>query len=615
MKNIFKLILLPLCFLSISQVLLCQSLRTRVIKFDINTFGKETTQVAAINQDELEIFMFPNLNVNVNFSDANNDGILEALEAGDITIEVYNSGGKADTVEVLINPVREINGLVMNDTYFNTSIGSEEKKIFNIPIKATIDIPTDSVLLNISVKENIGGFDAVAQLQMSTYEFQGANLKIVGVRIVDSGKNLRPVKADGMMQKGETVMAYVTIQNVGQGVAEDVNYSIKTTDPNAFLLLDRGPTKEIDGKIKNLLLGESIEIPVRLSTNYRYQHIGDYLPFVLSMSEKFHRGDIIAENLPIPYNQAPEKAKLITVVPDLNKLNSLKKTQLFSESDKFSSNIKFKDITSAPLGAELYPNAIAVVIGAGTNSNNIPPAPYAANDAVIMEQYFRNTMGIHNIMTVTDAEVTRSKLLDIFNPNGDLSRYVLPDSTDVFVYYSGHGIPDKDDDGNLDVYLIPDDCRKDMLRERGYSLNKMYANLNDLKAKSVTVILDACFSGSSKQSSSLSGESISNMKGVEIEIEDLAEKPWMDNPNFRVMTSSSGDQTSLAFDKSQSGLFTYYLALGMQGDADSNKDKKITVEELNEYVSAQVSKAAKQIRDGNQTPQLLGNGNLVIVQF
>ncbi len=615
MKNIFKLILLPLCFLSISQVLLCQSLRTRVIKFDINTFGKETTQVAAINQDELEIFMFPNLNVNVNFSDANNDGILEALEAGDITIEVYNSGGKADTVEVLINPVREINGLVMNDTYFNTSIGSEEKKIFNIPIKATIDIPTDSVLLNISVKENIGGFDAVAQLQMSTYEFQGANLKIVGVRIVDSGKNLRPVKADGMMQKGETVMAYVTIQNVGQGVAEDVNYSIKTTDPNAFLLLDRGPTKEIDGKIKNLLLGESIEIPVRLSTNYRYQHIGDYLPFVLSMSEKFHRGDIIAENLPIPYNQAPEKAKLITVVPDLNKFNSLKKTQLFSESDKFSSNIKFKDITSAPLGAELYPNAIAVVIGAGTNSNNIPPAPYAANDAVIMEQYFRNTMGIHNIMTVTDAEVTRSKLLDIFNPNGDLSRYVLPDSTDVFVYYSGHGIPDKDDDGNLDVYLIPDDCRKDMLRERGYSLNKMYANLNDLKAKSVTVILDACFSGSSKQSSSLSGESISNMKGVEIEIEDLAEKPWMDNPNFRVMTSSSGDQTSLAFDKSQSGLFTYYLALGMQGDADSNKDKKITVEELNEYVSAQVSKAAKQIRDGNQTPQLLGNGNLVIVQF
>ena len=105
------------------------------------------------------------------------------------------------------------------------------------------------------------------------------------------------------------------------------------------------------------------------------------------------------------------------------------------------------------------------------------------------------------------------------------------------------------------------------------------------------------------------------MKGVEIVIEDLAEKPWKNNDNFRVLTSSSGDQTSLAFDRSQSGLFTYYLALGMQGEADLNGDKIITIEELNEYVSAQVSKAAKQIRDGNQTPQLLGNGNMIIVQF
>ena len=395
------------------------------------------------------------------------------------------------------------------DTYFNTPIAVRVriKKISRVSaIKQLSIYRLIQFIFNISVKENVGGFDALAQLQMSTYEFQGADLQIMGVRIVDSGKNLKTVKADGMMQKGETVMAYVTIQNVGQGVAQDVSYSLTASDPNAFILLDKGPTKRIDGTVKNLLLGESIEIPVRISTNPRYEHTGEYFPFVFSMYEHYHKGDIIAASLPIPYNQTPEKPKLITVVPDVSKFNSLKKTQLFSESDKFSSNIKFKDISSAPLGSELYPNAIAVVIGAGTNSNNITPAPYAANDAIIMEQYFRNTMGIHNILTITDREVTRSKLMDIFNPNGDLSRYVMQDSTDVFVYYSGHGIPDKDDNGDMDVFLVPDDCRKDMLKERGYSLNKMYANLNNLKAKSVTVILDACFSGPQAESS-LAGES------------------------------------------------------------------------------------------------------------
>ena len=118
MKNKILLTLL-ITFLGISFPLTAfsQSVRTRVIKYDINTFGRETTNVASVNQDELEIFMFPDLNVNVNFNDGNHDGILEALEDGEITIEVYNSGGKADTVEVFINSVREIKGLVIMNGY------------------------------------------------------------------------------------------------------------------------------------------------------------------------------------------------------------------------------------------------------------------------------------------------------------------------------------------------------------------------------------------------------------------------------------------------------------------------------------------------------------------
>ena len=50
----------------------------------------------------------------------------------------------------------------------------------------------------------------------------------------------------------------------------------------------------------------------------------------------------------------------------------------------------------------------------------------------------------------------------------------------------------------------------------------------------------------------------------------------------------------------------------MQGDADANDDGSITLQELFEYVSDNVSKTAKQIRNGDQSPQLFGNSDFVI---
>ena len=93
---------------------------------------------------------------------------------------------------------------------------------------------------------------------------------------------------------------------------------------------------------------------------------------------------------------------------------------------------------------------------------------------------------------------------------------------------------------------------------------------------------------------------------------ELSMRPWDTNPNFRLFTSSSSDQTSLGYDQAQSGLFTYYLAAGLQGEADRDDDGVILLEELIEYVSTNVSKEAKNIRGGAQTPQFYGNTNMII---
>jgi len=161
-------------------------------------------------------------------------------------------------------------------------------------------------------------------------------------------------------------------------------------------------------------------------------------------------------------------------------------------------------------------------------------------------------------------------------------------------------------DGRKDIFLIPYDVDKAWIRDEGFSLNKLYADLGKLKARSVTVIMDACFSGGSRRSEAYATKSIANQKLVMIDETEM-EQPWLNDPNFRVFTSSRGDQTSLGYDRSRSGLFTYYLAIGLQGEADKDGNGKVEMNELVDYVSEQVNNAS----DGAQTPQFYGDRNFL----
>ena len=51
---------------------------------------------------------------------------------------------------------------------------------------------------------------------------------------------------------------------------------------------------------------------------------------------------------------------------------------------------------------------------------------------------------------------------------------------------------------------------------------------------------------------------------------------------------------------------------GMEGDADSNRDGRITAGEMHAYLSEQVSRQAGMM-NRKQEPQLLGDANRVLV--
>jgi uncharacterized caspase-like protein len=88
-----------------------------------------------------------------------------------------------------------------------------------------------------------------------------------------------------------------------------------------------------------------------------------------------------------------------------------------------------------------------------------------------------------------------------------------------------------------------------------------------------------------------------------------------DTPNnFTIFTASNYDQTSGSINQAKHGIFSYYLMKGMEGQADSNQDKKITNGELIAYLKQNVSEEAF-INNRQQEPMLSGDPDKVLISY
>ena len=124
-------------------------------------------------------------------------------------------------------------------------------------------------------------------------------------------------------------------------------------------------------------------------------------------------------------------------------------------------------------------------------------------------------------------------------------------------------------------------------------------------AKSVTVYLDACFTGQTRDAKML----IADARPIIIlpKEQDIPDK-------VNVLSAASGSQISGAIKEKEHGLFTYFVLRGLSGDADVNKDKVIRLKELSNYVSKNVREQAA-LNGREQFPQLKSNQDKVIVKF
>jgi len=275
-----------------------------------------------------------------------------------------------------------------------------------------------------------------------------------------------------------------------------------------------------------------------------------------------------------------------------------------------------KKPASAPKGAIAAakasggnPDGVAVIIGNKKYGDRLPPVDFAHNDAKAMKLFVVEILGISESNVIDMRDVTLAEMEAVFGNartyKGNLWRWVRPRESDVFVFYSGHGVPGMNDGRQ---YLLPVDGDPDKAEIGGYPAELLYSNLAKLEARSVTVFLDACFSGESPR-----GTLVRNASGIRVTPREVPEV------SFTVVSAARKDQVASWDKEAQHGLFTKHLLEALYGAADGkrygNVDSRITLSEIKVYLDREMTYAARRHYGREQKAMASGDPEKVIVSL
>ena len=291
-----------------------------------------------------------------------------------------------------------------------------------------------------------------------------------------------------------------------------------------------------------------------------------------------------------------QKNTYVIIAKDIFGLSA---TKVISVDRKTSeSKIKYVELNPALVKTQPNKDAIAIIIGIA-DYKNLPRADFANDDARVFYDYAIRALGVRaeNIKLLVDADAGQEEIYKAF-------KTWLPArvraTTEVYVYYSGHGITTND---GQSLYLLPQRTDRDLIEETAIAQSKINAAIQAAKPKSVTIFLDSCYSGVGRTGATLLASA------RPIAIKSTAQ---VFPSEFTVISASTAEQISSSSNELKHGIFSYYLMRGMEGEADTNKDGKITMGEMHSYLMDNVTRQAS-LANRVQNPQLTGDANRVLI--
>lgn len=241
---------------------------------------------------------------------------------------------------------------------------------------------------------------------------------------------------------------------------------------------------------------------------------------------------------------------------------------------------------------------VAVIIGNRSYGQDIPKVHYAYNDATAVSSFLQNGLGVAPENIIVKKDATKGEMEGLFLRT--LPNRVVPGQTRVFFYFSGHGMPK-----NGKALLLPSDTRPEIADITGYSRDTLLTQLASLGAKKTTVILDACFSGTAKNSAPL-------VVGKPV----FAEVAPVAIPADTIFISATRAKEIARMDSEKGmSLMTYHLLQGLSGGADGDADNSVSVGELRTYLEKEVRGWSRRNFNADQTPEVVGPNNYRLVQY
>ncbi len=226
----------------------------------------------------------------------------------------------------------------------------------------------------------------------------------------------------------------------------------------------------------------------------------------------------------------------------------------------------------------------------------VPPVPGAELNAKAWYDYLTRTRGVApgNVKLLLGVDAERDDMLDAAQAAASKAG---PRGTLWFVFV-GHGAPSADGKDGLLVGVDAQQKAKS-LQKRSLKRQELLAALAKSRAGSISVILDACFSGRGQD-----GDSI--VPGLQPLVSVAA--AGASDPRMVVLTAAQGDQFAGALPGTNRPAFSY-LALGALRGWAAGKEGRVTAGDVWRYATQALDAT---LRGRNQTPDLMGKEGAVV---
>lgn len=522
---------------------------------------------------------------------------LDANEIAELRVKVKNTGpGDAKQLKIRLNS-NNYNLTYPSESVFPTLKSNGGEETFVIDVRANKSLGNTTSWLDVEViDENFGIVLKGHRIEFRTAESPKPEIKLAEFAVLESAS----ANPNHHIDLNEMIDVVFILQNTGKGTAKDVLVEVGNSQSGVLLL----------GHVENdRIIRESPKINEIQPGKYRK------ITFRYFVNSEFHEQKLVFEVQ--AQDQDGEVALQSFHDMDINKdLKPLGEIWVMDGNDPNHGNVELETLPelnidirqNIPKTNAVNENAIAVIIGNKDYLKaDVPPVDYALNDALLMKQYLMKTFGYREGNILFYPNATQADFNAIFGSTtehrGKLFNYVKPKESDVFIYYSGHGAPDL---SNGEGYFVPVDCDPSVVALNGYGLNTFYQNLSKVPFKSLNVVIDACFSGNSDN-----GMLIKNASPVVVKPKNKV----LQHEDATVFTSASNEQVSSWYPQKKHSLFTYYFLKGIQGAANTNKNKSLSLQEMQIYIDENVVYMARRLHNREQSPETYGKPDKVLVDY